>query len=292
MKTRGTRAASSLPNAFLEAKDMRIDQEISPIGRNSISCKTKRYGSVPQCFHWHEKYEICQLINKPCRFLVDGMLIHAEPGDVVAFKERSIHSFLVGHEDTDVRILQFPIKILLTAGVFITPLRQHIPRKDMEKIPGLSEKVNTLFSLLEDEYYNNTNRENPYSCSLSASLYFLLMQHFAIEEGQNTITKERQEFYKIVEYINEHFAEDIRINSLSEILFIPRGRLSAIFTKYSGTGLNEYVNSLRVKHANDLLKQGYTVTEAALESGFQSIRTFNSVYKKTTGITPSDFARK
>ena len=118
------------------------------------------------------------------------------------------------------------------------------------------------------------------------------MQHFTKEESQNTITKERQEFYKIVEYINEHYFEDIKINALSEILFIPRGRLSAVFTKYSGTGLNEYVNSLRVKHANDLLKQGYTVTEAALECGFQSIRTFNSVYKKITGITPSDYARK
>ena len=86
--------------------------------------------------------------------------------------------------------------------------------------------------------------------------------------------------------------EDININSLSNKLFLPRGRLSAIFTKYSGTSLNEYMNSLRIQNANILLKQGYTITEAAMESGFQSIRTFNNVYKKITGITPSDYAGK
>ena len=37
------------------------------------------------------------------------------------------------------------------------------------------------------------------------------------------------------------------------------------------------------------MDQGRTVTDAALESGFQCIRTFNSTYKRLTGITPSEY---
>ena len=271
---------------------MKIDYEISQISKNGISCRTKCCGSATHGFHWHEKYELCQIINKSCRFSIDGTLIDASPGDIVAFKERSIHCFLMDSEDTYVRILQFPNKILLTAGIPLMPLRLHISLKDMECIPGLYQKANTLFDLLEKECADNQNRETPFLCNLSAALYFLLMQHFSEETGKNTITKEQREFYKIVEYINEHYLEDININLLSDKLFLPRGRLSAIFIKYSGTNLNEYINSLRIHNANILLKQGYTITAAAMESGFQSIRTFNNVYKRITGITPSDYAGK
>lgn len=57
-------------------------------------------------------------------------------------------------------------------------------------------------------------------------------------------------------------------------------------------GLNEYIYSLRIKKANDLMNQGYSVTDAALQSGFQSIRTFNNIYKKVCGMTPSDYKKR
>lgn len=271
---------------------MKIDQEMSTVGKLGISCITHDCNYAGNWFHWHEKYELCQLINKPCRFLINGTLIEALPGDIITFEERCVHCYLVNEAETNIRILQFPIKILLTAGIPITPLKRHIPLSAMKNIPGLAHKVNTLMELLELECHQTENRESPFLFSLSSSLYFLLMQHFPEENGKSTTTKEHQEFLRIVEYINEHFLEDININSLSEKLLLPRGRLSAIFTKYSGINLNEYMNSLRIQNANMLLKQGRTITEAAFESGFQNIRTFNHVYKKITGITPSDYKEK
>jgi transcriptional regulator GlxA family with amidase domain len=56
--------------------------------------------------------------------------------------------------------------------------------------------------------------------------------------------------------------------------------------------LNEYIYSLRIKKANYLMKQGCSITEAALCSGFQSVRTFNNTYKKITGIVPSEYRKK
>ena len=56
--------------------------------------------------------------------------------------------------------------------------------------------------------------------------------------------------------------------------------------------LNEYINSIRIKNANELLSNGVSVAEAALESGFQSIRTFNNTYKDFMGIKPTEFLKK
>ena len=66
-----------------------------------------------------------------------------------------------------------------------------------------------------------------------------------------------------------------------------RGRLSKLFTKYAGMKLTQYINRLRISAAIQLIENGMGVTEAAYESGFQSIRTFNDVYKKNMHSCPN-----
>lgn len=113
------------------------------------------------------------------------------------------------------------------------------------------------------------------------------MDNFPISETDNSNKKEKQDFYRTVNYINDHFTENITIQSLSKELFIDRGRLSKVFLKYAGTSLSTYISTLRINRATQLIENGYGITVAALESGFQSVRTFNDVYKKITNSSPS-----
>lgn len=99
--------------------------------------------------------------------------------------------------------------------------------------------------------------------------------------------QKKQDFYRTVNYINDHFTENITIQSLSKELFIGRDRLSKVFLKYAGTSLSTYISTLRINRATQLIENGYGITVAALESGFQSVRTFNDVYKKITNSSPS-----
>lgn len=57
-------------------------------------------------------------------------------------------------------------------------------------------------------------------------------------------------------------------------------------------GLNEYINGIRIKNANRLMVEGQSITEAALDSGFQSVRTFNYAYKEQMGMTPTEYIKK
>ena len=64
-----------------------------------------------------------------------------------------------------------------------------------------------------------------------------------------------------------------------------------LFAKHLGVSVKEYITDLRIKKANELLALGYSVTETAMESGFQSVRTFNSSYKAYMGITPTQYQK-
>lgn len=268
---------------------MEIKQELK---KNEIICHIKKYDTTHSYFHWHENYEICQVLNKPCNFRVDGQLIEAKEGDIIAVNEHIIHQFLPSCDDTEIRVFQFPLKILLNFSSFIEPLRVHITREEILAVPQLEEKLNTLFDMMEKEGGVKKAFENVFLQSLAASVYLLLERHFNTSQNVFAKNKERQIFYRIVEHINEHFKEEMSVSSISGALYLSRGRLADVFKKYAGVSITEYINSLRINNANYMLMNGATATEAALESGFQSVRTFNNVYKNVMKMTPSEYVKK
>lgn len=260
--------------------------------RTEIGSHINKCNAHVSSFHWHENVEICQPLNKPSRFLVDSKMVEAEAGDLVVVKEQGVHVFMVDHDDTDIRILQFPFKILMHLDTPVKPLKTHITAKEMKEIPGLFEKVNNLLMMLDDERRAEKASDNPYMQFLTVTLYMLLMRHFAVEDDFGTSKKDRKDFYRITEYVNENFKSSINIKTIAGELFIPKIRVAKIFEKYSGTGLNEYINILRIKNANQLMVTGHSITEAALDSGFQSVRTFNNSYKEYMGMTPTEYIKK
>ena len=98
--------------------------------------------------------------------------------------------------------------------------------------------------------------------------------------------------FSMVEYINNHYKEDLNLNSLSSALYMSRNKVSDLFKTYAGISVNDYINTLRIRSANSLLKDGVSISEAAFSSGFGCIRTFNNVYKNITGLSPTEFLNK
>lgn len=257
---------------------------------NDLCAYTHCFESGSFGLHYHQNLEMCQVIDKPCDFLVDGEIIYAEPGDIIVINEYVVHRFLIKNKDTNVRIIQFPLKSILNINAKQKPLKNHIKLSEIKNIPGLYEKLETLFIMMEQEPRTKNLADNLFFAGLTTSVYFLLAKYF-VAEAYTRQGKKKDEFYKILEYVNSNFKEDINVKQIAAHFFIPRGRLSQLFKQYSGMSLNEYITSLRIKNANELLAEGVSVAEAALESGFQSIRTFNNTYKEIMGITPTDFVK-
>ena len=261
-------------------------------------CKLELRSHISTCavydrpFHWHEYYELIYIMENSCRFFVDGRLIKANEGDLISINARGVHQFIVDVPDTKVRTIQFPIKILLNISQNIIPLKTYITAREIENIPGLKEKLNNIFLLMDME--NNDVRfmsDNLFLQSIFSSLYFILMKYFPESHRTKGEKDLRQDFYRITEYINKHYLCDVSVKTLSHELFIPERKITKLFKKYSGIELKTYVNTLRIKKANRLLNDGFNITNAALCSGFQCVRSFNNIYKGYMGITPSEYIK-
>lgn len=242
-------------------------------------------------FHWHHNFEICQILENEMDVCINGVIVHAKEGDIIAIGENVVHQFQAVTEFAYLRVMQFSLKVLMESGIPIKKCKVHITREEQDQIPGLRKNINFLLDVIEEEKQTNHGENNYFQQCMVSSLYCLLTRHFPLQDDED-LTKDQQKFLQILEYIGEHFEENINVSVLAKRLFMYRGTVGSLFAKNAGMGLNDYIYSLRIKKANTMLAQGCSITEAALSSGFQSVRTFNNAYKKITGSTPTEYRKE
>lgn len=92
---------------------------------------------------------------------------------------------------------------------------------------------------------------------------------------------------KVMRYINEHISEKITLDSLADLCGVTKYHLDREVKRCIGQTLFTYINTVRCKKAEQCIRQGMTVTQAAGECGFDSVSYFSKTYKKLMGYTPS-----
>lgn len=93
-------------------------------------------------------------------------------------------------------------------------------------------------------------------------------------------------------YIIKNPTADLSVDALCSHFHISRNKLYKISRESYGTGIASYVRKQRVDHAAQLLKDGSTVANAAINSGFEDYNYFSEIFKKETGVLPSKYARR
>ncbi|SEN87065.1 AraC family transcriptional regulator [Paenibacillus sp. OV219] len=96
----------------------------------------------------------------------------------------------------------------------------------------------------------------------------------------------------VFDYLEQHYAHDITLDMMADKLNITRSYLSTYFREKTGTYFVDYVNLIRVSRAKELLSRSdVKIGDAAARVGYQNINSFNRMFKKFTGVTPSEFRK-
>ncbi len=116
--------------------------------------------------------------------------------------------------------------------------------------------------------------------------YVCLPRRDAEEDDQN----ENVYIKKALNYIHENYTSDITLDCVADILFINPAYFSDLFRKEVGKTFVDYVTSLRIQEAKNLLEiQELKVSEIAGIVGYREDSYFIRVFKKYTGMTPSEY---
>ncbi len=94
-------------------------------------------------------------------------------------------------------------------------------------------------------------------------------------------------------YIDNHFRENLTLDSLAQAVHISKYHLAHIFTREYGISPISYLQELRLQECRDLLRTtDYSVAQVARMTGFSSPSYFSQRFHKAEGMSPAQYRQK
>lgn len=230
--------------------------------------------------HYHGLYEIYFMVKGNCTYIIDNKVYNVKSGDIVIIPEGIIH-----HTKYDT---------IEHTRILINCTEKYIPESLLSKIssgtylyrnPFIIDEVKNIFGKIEDEYkLKDTLSDEVISCH-THSLFYLLIRNadscLTVDDGNRVIEQ-------AVAYIRENFASDITLSALAKKFSVSPEHFSRMFKKETGLGFSKYLNSLRLQHAEQLLKiaKGQNITQVAESCGFEDSNYFSKKFKEVYGTSP------
>ena len=113
--------------------------------------------------------------------------------------------------------------------------------------------------------------------------------HYMIEQKQ---IKSNNQCYsqRILDYLNEHYDEDLLYEEVAEHIGISYSYLRRIVKEETGKSVNDYINKIRIEKMKDLLlTTDEPINQIAKEVGYHNMQSVTRYFRKFEGITPKEF---
>jgi len=95
-----------------------------------------------------------------------------------------------------------------------------------------------------------------------------------------------------IAYMHEHFQEKISRNTLAGLAKLTPNAFCRSFKRTTGQSPTDYLNSLRIEKAKQLLSPSVSIKEVAVTVGYGSEYYFSRIFKETVGLSPSHFIKR
>lgn len=245
-------------------------------GMHDFRCRFHRGFTVERHIHEYSELLYCRRgcgtvwINEKKLLLQEKQLIWIPPN--------SIHQYAC--EEAEVICAVFsgdliPLFLEITGG---------------KRMRGAVTEVGDLSSVIEELPQLSTD-DAAQLLRISAYLTLIcaeVMEHTAFETDA---LSDGALYQKVISHIAAHYTEDISLKRLAERFGYNEKYLSHALHALTGVHFSSLLALYRVEHAKKhLLKEDSpSIAEIAFSSGFVSLNTFNRAFKKSTGLTPSQY---
>ncbi|AGX06407.1 MULTISPECIES: response regulator transcription factor [Bacillus] len=97
---------------------------------------------------------------------------------------------------------------------------------------------------------------------------------------------------RALEYIRTYYKSEIKAQEVADVVNITPNYFSSLFKQKTGKSFNEYVNHMRVEEAKTLLEETpFKINEIAEQAGFHEYKYFVEVFRKFSGMTPTQYRK-
>ena len=243
--------------------------------------------------HWHDEFEIIYVRSGFLTVSISGESYIGKTGEAFVVSPGNLH--LMGSQSgtVDYYTFLFPLKYIsfCTDDMLDEKLLEPLNSGHLMICPRVNDTAKELCEQLI-KIYEAKNDESESKITTQVRTKIILLQFilemwkkgFVIENdtsGRNTVEKE------MVSYIQQNFTGKISLKEFGEQFHLSEKYISRYFKEHFHITLSQYITYLRLENAKQLLQDtDLSVTETAMQSGYQNVSYFIRSFKKTYGISP------
>ena len=242
--------------------------------------------------HWHATVELLFVLHGKVTAQVQETVSYLSDGDLLLINSNHIHE-LYSRDGSLVITVQLDMH------------KFDLPQEEADQLYFLCDssrdtdksRFDNLRSLIALIIEHNTTQDAATRYENKSFAYSVLQELTRNFQGTPPLTlpihdNQMERMNDIVDYIDSHYHEDIRLGQLAQAVHLSTPYLSSLFTRYLGSTFSEYYNSVRLDHAvNDLVTTEFSIEEIAVRNGYSNAPAFGRAFRTKYHELPSAYRK-
>ncbi|MEF3305439.1 AraC family transcriptional regulator [Paenibacillus sp. GYB003] len=244
--------------------------------------------------HYHDYYEIYYLLSGERYYYIEDRTYLLKKGCLLFVGKNDIHKTIDASRPEHERIVFYFDDALLRPF--------HDEYLDTLLFPFRAETKMLALNLHEQSYAENIifqmSREHVETGQVGKRLFLqsLVVQLLLFAARKMMTVREapaehmHRKIVEVLEFCKTHYREPITTSRISADYYISPSHFSRLFKRYTGFSFPEYLNTLRIREAQRLLRETkLKITEIAENVGYLNITHFNRKFKQIAQMSPLEY---
>lgn len=252
--------------------------------------------------HWHDCFELLYMLEGTAQQQVNDKYFVVNKHDLIIINDGVIHSTsCVPGEDVRMLVVKFLPDIIhdsysrIFESKYILAFLNNRNNQLCHMADTIANSKN-IYQLMMGLFEEFSNKESGYEIFIKGYIFQLIA--CLVRNGKINLyhpfgaEHDLLKLDKVFKYIEGHYKERIDLREASDMLNLSYSYFSRYFKKVTGRTFKEYIDFVRISEVEKLiLSQRMNISQAAYESGFCNVTSFNRVFKRVRGYLPGDIKR-
>ena len=239
-------------------------------------------------FHSHPHYEIYFLSKGSRTFFLSNAMYTLTAPTLVVIPPRAIHKTEGGSFER--------YNINVSPSSLDAFQKEVLEEKALQIIPLAPEEEKAFYSLVTKAHA--VNKDERHADLILQALFSYGIYLLSQAGTKRVLPKAAAEqdipplVLKVIDHLNAHYNEEIPLDSLAEKFFVSKATLIYNFKKHTGHTLIDYLLTVRITKAKQLLvSSNKGIREISELCGFSSSNYFGLIFKKKENLSPANYRK-
>ncbi|MGN1369391.1 MAG: helix-turn-helix domain-containing protein [Aristaeellaceae bacterium] len=246
--------------------------------------------------HFHSAVEVILPLRGEVVAELEETVYHVREGEVIIIPAGCTHGLRMG-EGSERELVLYEMNGVFTMKEF-SAFRQMMAKPVyLDVAHPCREQVRDIYFKIIAVHRTGALLRNLHNYALLLEIYAILGEYYLMNNAtaaeMNTLHRQlsgEDAFNRALDHLNKNCMDDLTLDSLAAYAGFSRYTLSRMFRQHTGVTFTQYLSRRRVDMAMELLSgTRMPVTQVALQCGFNSIATFNRVFREVKGCTPTQY---